>query len=56
MIFIMDNFTKEEQVEILEIARLGLGMVFTEIAEELDLSEEYLTELREKVQDILAAE
>ena len=53
---IMDKFTEEQQIEILEIARLGLGMVFTEIAEELDLDDDYLAELREKIQDSLAAD
>jgi len=45
----MDQFTKTEQTEILEIARMGLAMVFTEIAEELDLTDDYLTSLREKI-------
>ena len=46
----MDKFTAEEQVEILEIARVGLAMVFTEIAEELDFSDDYLVKLREKIE------
>jgi len=48
-ISIFDHFTKTEQSEILEIARMGLAMVFTEIAEELDISDEYLNKLQEKI-------
>ena len=44
------NFSDEEIVEVLEVARLGLGMVFTEIAEEMDISDEYLLQLREKIE------
>lgn len=53
---IMDRFTEEERVEILEIARLGLGMVFNEIADEMDLSDDYLTELREKMYEAATEE
>lgn len=43
------KFTKEEQIIIHEVARYGLAMVFTEIAEELDLSDEVLHNLQEKL-------
>jgi hypothetical protein len=46
---IMKDFSQREQVEILEIARVALAMVFTEIAEELDLSDDYLVELRDRI-------
>jgi hypothetical protein len=48
----MDKFTAEEQSVILELARYALGAVFTEFAEEADLSDEYLVELREKIEAI----
>ena len=46
---VFQAFDAQEQAEILEIARLGLAMVFTEIAEEMDLTDDALTELREKI-------
>ena len=45
----MKHFNKIEQSEILEIARVGLAMNFTEIAEMMDLSDEYLSDLRDKI-------
>ena len=45
-------FKKEMRIVIEEIARVALGMVFTEIADELDLSDAYLLEVR----DYLAAQ
>jgi len=51
LIVYFDEFTIEEQVEIFEIAQLGLAMVFTEISEELDLNDEYLVKLRDKMED-----
>jgi hypothetical protein len=46
---IMDKFNATEQSEILEIARLGLAMVHDEIAEELDLSDDHLKALQNKI-------
>ena len=46
---IMDKFSAIEQAEILEIARVGLAMVYDEIAEELDLSDDYLKALQDKI-------
>lgn len=46
---IMKDFNQREQVEILEIARLGLAMVSDEIADELDISDDYLVELRDRI-------
>ena len=45
----LEDFTEEEQVEVLEVARWGLAMVFTDIAEEMDLSDEYLSKLQDKI-------
>ena len=38
---------QDMSIVIEEIARVALGMVFTEIGEELDLSDEYLLEVRD---------
>jgi hypothetical protein len=46
----IDSFTAEEQSVILELARYALANVFTDFAEEADLSDEYLTELQEKIE------
>jgi len=43
---------KEMRIVIEEIARVALSMAFTEIADELDLSDAYLLEVR----DYLAAQ
>jgi len=40
----------EMGVVIEEIARVALGMVLTEIREELDLSDEYLLEVRDHLE------
>jgi hypothetical protein len=46
------NFTEEEQVVILEMARIAMGdgFIFDEVAAALDLSDEYLIQLRDKVE------
>ena len=45
-------YKKEMRIVIEEIARVALSMAFTEIADELDLSDAYLLEVR----DYLAAQ
>lgn len=50
------QFNSTEQSEILEIARVGLAMVFTEIAEELDLDEDHLKALQEKIEKVSNSE
>ena len=50
---IMDNFNETEQSEILELARVALADadVFDQVAAALDLSDEYLMQLCEKIQE-----
>lgn len=47
---IFQAFDIQEQAEILEITRIALGMVFSEIAEEMGLTDEALLEIREKIE------
>lgn len=55
---IKDNFTEEELIEILEISRRALadGDTFDDLARELDLSDHYMLNLREKIQKIMGLE
>jgi hypothetical protein len=48
----MSDFSKEEQTEILEIARYALadGETFDRIAIKLDLTDEYMKELQGKIE------
>ena len=51
---IMDQFNEEERVEILELARVAINTesvrgVREFVAEQVDLSDEYLDELLEKI-------
>ncbi len=50
--------SKENGIAIVieEIARVSLGMVFDEIGHELDLSDEYLLEVRDYLEAKLNAE
>ena len=49
--------TEEEMnIVVSEIARVALGMVFTEIGEALDLSDEYLLEVRDNLETKLNQE
>ena len=50
---IMANFNSSDQVSILEIARLGIAMVGDEIADEMDISDEELVRLRDKIQKVM---
>jgi len=45
----MRNFTKEEQVIILELARMTLADNYEAVAEALDLSDEVLKDLQDKI-------
>ena len=51
---LMDNFTAEEQSEILELARMGLQDVdsYTIFADAMDLSDEYLKSLQERIEEV----
>ena len=54
----MDKFTKEEQIAILEIARLALGdsVFYDELADSTDLSDEWLKNLQEKLRKHMSGE
>jgi hypothetical protein len=49
----MKNFTKEEQTVILEIARVALAdaVLYDDIAEDMDLSDEYMKALQLKIEN-----
>lgn len=51
----MNKFTPEEQTILLEAARAAFAdaNVFDDLANHLDLSDEYMVELREKLQTVL---
>lgn len=51
----MNKLTQEEQLIIMEAARIGLAdaETFDWIADELDLDDNFLVKLREKLQNIL---
>ena len=51
----MNEFTKEEQIILLEAARIAFADadIFDGIADHLDLSDETMIELREKLQKYL---
>ena len=51
---LMDNFTPEEQSEILELARMGLQDAdsYTIFADAMDLSDEYLKSLQERIEEV----
>ena len=50
---IMDNFNETEQSEILELARVALSdsTTFDMVADALDLSDDYMMKLCEKIQE-----
>jgi len=50
----IDKFTAEEQVVILELARVALADsdTFSQFGELLDLPDDYLTELRDKIEAV----
>lgn len=51
----MNKFTQEEQLIIMEAARISLAdaEIFDYIADELDLDDEFLSNLRQKLEKIL---
>jgi len=51
---LMDNFTAEEQSEILELARMALqdAESYTIFADAMDLSDEYLKSLQERIEEV----
>jgi len=54
----MEVFTEEEQLIIIEAAKVSLGdsMVYEMIADEMDLSDEVLANLRDKIHIVMNTE
>ena len=48
------TFTEDELVEILEIARIAMRRIPWEIGDKLDLRDDYLYELEEKITEALS--
>ena len=55
---IMDAFTGDEKVVILELARVSLAdsEIYDKVADETDLSDEYLKKLQEKIETVTNGE
>ena len=53
-----NDFTDEEFVEIMELARIALADadIFDDMAEKLDLSDAYMIKLRDKIEKFMGAE
>ena len=51
---LMENFDKEERSIILELARISLSDadIYNKVAEELDLSDDFLKGLQEKIESV----
>ena len=47
-----EGLNQEEMTTILEAARYCLGAVFSEFAEDADISDEYLVDIREKLENV----
>ena len=49
----MDNFTKEEQTIILELARISLADsgIYAQVADQLDIADRELFKLQQKIEE-----
>ncbi len=58
MSFLADHFSDDEQVTLLEAARVALADadIFDQLAEDLDLADDELVQLREKLNGVMNKE